>query len=520
MKLQVGLTLALAGLVGVLGASSANAAISRGSSSRPLLGNIASPDPFAALPTLPPPPVLDQLRVIEERASKAADCVALCELAAGIDAHPFGVASAEPPNRSEDAWGNYRFTSELETSHNRFGFTGHYWDKEASLYYAKARYYDPFTARFTQADSFLGAIDDPPSLHRYQYANANPTMFVDPTGNYSWNEFKEGAGWCKDAAGAFGRDIAANAGTRLGNIGQATLDQAKALPGAAVDAAQETAARVYDVGVLASGSSSSLRSRVGQRSVQAMAEGRDMASVTQSVGIEQGELALNILTGGGYNVGKESYLALQGTAEQAEVRLNQAAGSAVLAATIGGAVKAAPVVITEGRALVATARARLAPPPAHVVSAEFIGPRIGRSGFITSREFAGASYERYQAAVDAGYSRAAAAESRGLLRGNANTRVGDFVDRFSAQQYRNWLASEGIEEGPRAMVQMNRWLRDPAGSGRYVRPDIRVPGAIFDATVGVKLPSSTQITRFRAYSGGDRVTIVRPEVLGGSYSIR
>ncbi|MBX7184943.1 MAG: DUF2380 domain-containing protein, partial [Vicinamibacteria bacterium] len=69
-----------------------------------------------------------------------------------------------------------------ETSHNRFGFTGHYWDKEASLYYAKARYYDPFTARFTQADSFLGNIDDPPSLHRYLYGAANPTMYWDPTG--------------------------------------------------------------------------------------------------------------------------------------------------------------------------------------------------------------------------------------------------------------------------------------------------------------------------------------------------
>jgi RHS repeat-associated protein len=63
------------------------------------------------------------------------------------------------------------------------GYTGHYWDKEASLYYAKARYYDPFTARFTQADSFLGAIDNPPSLHRYLYAADNPTFFVDPSGH-------------------------------------------------------------------------------------------------------------------------------------------------------------------------------------------------------------------------------------------------------------------------------------------------------------------------------------------------
>ncbi|MBX7136249.1 MAG: hypothetical protein K1X67_26560, partial [Fimbriimonadaceae bacterium] len=97
--------------------------------------------------------------------------------------HPFGQAVAVTPLGTQDAWGNYRFTSELETSHNRFGFTGHYWDKEASLYYAKARYYDPFTARFTQADSFLGKVDDPPSLHRYAYAADNPTMYVDPSGH-------------------------------------------------------------------------------------------------------------------------------------------------------------------------------------------------------------------------------------------------------------------------------------------------------------------------------------------------
>jgi len=140
-------------------------------------------DPFATAPEMDLPSLTQQLRAMEERRVAASECVALCELAAGIDAHPFGVASAEPLNRSEDAWGNYRFTSELETSHNRFGFTGHYWDKEASLYYAKARYYDPFTARFTQADSFLGTIDDPPSLHRYFYANENPTMYVDPSGH-------------------------------------------------------------------------------------------------------------------------------------------------------------------------------------------------------------------------------------------------------------------------------------------------------------------------------------------------
>jgi len=51
------------------------------------------------------------------------------------------------------------------------------------LLYAKARFYDPETARFTSQDSYLGKPDDPPSLHRYFYANDRPTYFVDPTGH-------------------------------------------------------------------------------------------------------------------------------------------------------------------------------------------------------------------------------------------------------------------------------------------------------------------------------------------------
>ncbi len=189
---RVALTLAL-GLVGPL---AAEASTSRDTSFKP-----AS---FAAAPQLVTPSLVEELRAIEAKASKAAECVALCDIAAAVEAHPFGVPSAETPRRSEDAWGNYRFTSELETSHNRFGFTGHYWDKEASLYYAKARYYDPFTARFTQADSFPGTIDDPPSLHRYFYAADNPTFFADPTGHAAIDYITDGA---KSVYG-FGKGVA------------------------------------------------------------------------------------------------------------------------------------------------------------------------------------------------------------------------------------------------------------------------------------------------------------------------
>jgi RHS repeat-associated protein len=83
------------------------------------------------------------------------------------------------------AWGELRNPAELNASSNRFGFTGYEWDQETGLYNARARYYDPDTARFTSQDSYLGQIDDPPSLHRYFYANARPTYFVDPTGHAS-----------------------------------------------------------------------------------------------------------------------------------------------------------------------------------------------------------------------------------------------------------------------------------------------------------------------------------------------
>ncbi len=167
-----------------------------------------------------------------------------------------------------------------------------------------------------------------------------------------------------------------------------------------------------------------------------------------------------------------------------------------------------------------TARRTASITTAHTVSdAEFVGPLIGRSGFRTTSELADAIGTRYQGFVDDAYVAAQRVEARDLLRGNRNTRVGAEVDRLSSARLKDYLRSEGIPEGPNGLVQINRWLRDPAGSGAYVRPDVRVPGAgrIFDATVGTKSYNSTQITGFRSYSGGDRITIVRPQAFG-SYS--
>ena len=82
-----------------------------------------------------------------------------------------------------DAWGTFRFPTELTASRNRFAFTGHIFDDETGLYNAKARYFDPKLGRFLTQDSYLGQIDEPPSLHRYLYAQDNPTVYIDPTGH-------------------------------------------------------------------------------------------------------------------------------------------------------------------------------------------------------------------------------------------------------------------------------------------------------------------------------------------------
>ena len=473
MKTRRGsLTLGLIGfVVGVLSAATAEASISR-DLPRSALSIKAAEDPFATAPQLALPSLTQELKVIDDRLTAASGCVALCDLADAIEVRAFVRVALVPRNRAE-------------------GYTGHYWDKESSLYYAKARYYDPFTARFTQSDSFLGNIDDPPSLHRYFYAHANPTFYTDPTGNYSWSDLKGDAGWYRDAAGAFGRDISENAGNRLGNIGRATVEQAKALPGAVVDGAQETLARVHDVGVLASGSGGPLLSNVGQRSSDVLAGGGSLADLTQTIGSEQGkfagELIANIYTGGGYNVAKESYLALQGTAAQAETRLNQAAGSAVLAATIGGAVKAAPVVVAEARSAIASGRSAVASAAANVsplLNSRFSLAPI-RPGVMMSDPFGlQSTFGRIRLTPP---TNTALVEMQGRL-SRLVDRQGAVVDRWLAQSQNRWAnlyrataeTSPNFAKGIRGRVldvRMRGKFREMFGDTPGVRIDQTIPGS-------------------------------------------
>jgi RHS repeat-associated protein len=76
--------------------------------------------------------------------------------------------------RQYDAWG----TLQDGASRDGYAFTGREWDPEISLYYYRARYYEPNIGRFISEDP-IGLRGD---LNLYRYALANPIRFRDPLG--------------------------------------------------------------------------------------------------------------------------------------------------------------------------------------------------------------------------------------------------------------------------------------------------------------------------------------------------
>ena len=67
---------------------------------------------------------------------------------------------------------------------NSILYAGYQYDEETGLYYINARMYDPVTARFLQADTYLGSLNDPLSLNLYTYCLNNPHKYTDPSGHF------------------------------------------------------------------------------------------------------------------------------------------------------------------------------------------------------------------------------------------------------------------------------------------------------------------------------------------------
>ena len=77
---------------------------------------------------------------------------------------------------SYDAFGN--IIQKTEKVENRFCYNGEMLDPVTQQYYLRAGFYNPVIGRFTQEDTYYGD-----GLNLYQYCQANPVGYVDPSGH-------------------------------------------------------------------------------------------------------------------------------------------------------------------------------------------------------------------------------------------------------------------------------------------------------------------------------------------------
>jgi RHS repeat-associated protein len=79
-----------------------------------------------------------------------------------------------------DAWGNV--VNMTGTTPNVYLYRGEQYDGDLSLYYLRARYYNPLTGRFLSRDPYSGGVLNPITLHKYLYAGSDPVDLSDPSG--------------------------------------------------------------------------------------------------------------------------------------------------------------------------------------------------------------------------------------------------------------------------------------------------------------------------------------------------
>jgi len=72
---------------------------------------------------------------------------------------------------------------------NAYLFAGESLDPNSGFYYLRARWMDPEGGRFVSIDPFAGLANEPITLHKYLYANADPIDATDPSGTESLISF-------------------------------------------------------------------------------------------------------------------------------------------------------------------------------------------------------------------------------------------------------------------------------------------------------------------------------------------
>lgn len=105
---------------------------------------------------------------IDQQGTVLANADVLGHMLAATDYRPYGVIARGSANDGP-------------------GFTGHVDDSDSGLVYMQARYYDPVVGRFTATDPVGPAAGNVFAFNRYDYANDNPAVHVDPDGRCIWD---------------------------------------------------------------------------------------------------------------------------------------------------------------------------------------------------------------------------------------------------------------------------------------------------------------------------------------------
>jgi len=90
-----------------------------------------------------------------------------------------------------EAFGNLIARTGTTTNYQRY--SGERYDPNLGFIYLRARHYNPSIGRFHTMDTWQGNGQDPITLHKYLYANANPVMGVDPSGHTTLMELMTSA---------------------------------------------------------------------------------------------------------------------------------------------------------------------------------------------------------------------------------------------------------------------------------------------------------------------------------------
>ena len=88
----------------------------------------------------------------------------------------------------------YQYSPTGELTHgaaaheNEYTYNGESYNPNIQSQYLRARYYSVVTANFLTEDTYLGSINEPLTLNRYNYCISSYPNYMDPSGNLPWRD--------------------------------------------------------------------------------------------------------------------------------------------------------------------------------------------------------------------------------------------------------------------------------------------------------------------------------------------